>query len=103
MLTWDVTKVKNYNEKIEGKDAFVHCLIMAAVSIGMKEITKDNVREWTRRIERCRSEGIFLFLTGNGPLKVEEKDIAEWIGLKTNVRKISNAAFDKRIRERLER
>lgn len=58
---------------------------------------------WNRvdRIDRMKFEGYPLFIVGTGTeIDISEKDVRMWIGLKTNVSRISNAAFDKRMRER---
>ena len=104
MLTWNAKKVENFKEKNEARPGFFDALVWAALAIGMNEIKESNVKEWVYRIERFRFEDAGLFVTeenGHGAyMKIEEKDITPWIGLKTNVSQISNAAFDKRMRER---
>lgn len=104
MLTWNAEKVENFKEKNEARPGFFDGLVWAALAIGMNEIKESNVKEWVYRIERFRFEGHGLFVigteTGAEYLKIEEKDITPWIGLKTNVSQINNAAFDKMMRER---
>lgn len=103
MLTWNAQKIEDLEKKREERPGFLDCLIWAALAIGMNEITASNAKEWAYRIERYRLEGKGLFMvateTGMDCLKVEEKDITPWIGLKTNVGTISAAAFDKRMRQ----
>ena len=103
-LNWDATKVENFKEKNEKHGKILDGLIWAALAIGMNEIKRSNVKEWVYRINRLRFEGqpLFVQATENGieyP-EIEDKDVEEWIGLKTNVGTISNAAFDKLVRQR---
>ena len=107
MLTWNAEKVENFKAKTKKHPGRFECFLKAAFEIGLNEIKENNVKEWTYRINRMKFEGYSLFVkyvSRNGKitrkeLDMTEADVSEWIGLKTNVSQISNAAFDKMMRE----
>ena len=103
-LNWNAEKVPDLARKRQENPGVLDCLIWASLSIGMGEITEENVKEWVYRLRRHTFEGKPLILNRDGSTyEITEEVLRPWIGLRTNVRTISNAAFDKIMRERTNR
>ena len=100
-LDWNAEKVSDLERKREENPRMLDCLIWASLSIGMGEITEKNLNEWVYRLRRFAFEGKPLLLNKDKtPYEITEETIRPWIGLRTNVRTISNASFDKLMRKR---
>ena len=95
-LNWDLTEIKSAKELCwiesdeEGQvklNPITDCLIWATLFIGMREITKKNVDEFTMRlIEWEKVVGGFLQDTTTGEYTMPSyTDVEFHIGLKTNV------------------
>ena len=82
----------------------LNCLIWASLSIGMGEITEKNLKEWVYRLRRFAFEGKPLLLNKDKtPYEITEEVIRPWIGLRTNIKNITNAEFDAIMRKRTNR
>ena len=80
------------------------CLMWAGFAIGLGEITEGNLKEWVYRLRRATFEGHPLIVLQDGtPYEITEDTIRPWIGLRTNVSNITNAAFDAIMRKRTNR
>jgi len=100
-LDWNGKDVPDFDRKAQENPAMLNCLIWASLSIGMGEITEKNLKEWVYRLRRFAFEGKPLLLNKDKtPYEITEETIRPWIGLRTNVRTISNASFDKLMRKR---
>ncbi len=100
-LNWNAKDVPDFDRKQQENPAILNCLIWASLSIGMGEITEKNLKEWVYRLQRFAFEGKPLLLNKDKtPYEITEETIRLWIGLRTNVRTISNASFDKLMRKR---
>ena len=100
-LYWNGKDVPDFDRKAQENPAMLNCLIWASLSIGMGEITEKNLKEWVYRLRRFAVEGKPLLLNKDKtPYEITEETIRPWIGLRTNVRTISNASFDKLMRKR---
>ena len=100
-LNWNAKDVPDFDRKAQENPAMLNCLIWASLSIGMGEITEKNLKEWVYRLRRFAFEGKPLLLNKDKtPYEITEEVIRPWIGLRTNVRTISNASFDKLMRKR---
>ena len=100
-LDWNGKDVPDFDRKAQENPAMLNCLIWASLSIGMGEITEKNLKEWVYRLRRFAFEGKPLLLNKDKtPYEITEEVIRSWIGLRTNVRTISNASFDKLMRKR---
>ena len=100
-LHWDISKVKDWKRKTKRNPYIVEILSMSTLLIGMDSITEQNVEEFCYRLNRYSTEvGPIAYKRNKRPVKWNIRTIRSWIGLKTNVCTISNAAFDKLVRER---
>ena len=100
-LNWNAKDVSDFDRKQQENPAILNCLIWSSLSIGMGEITERNLKEWVYRLRRFAFEGKPLLLNKDKtPYEITEEVIRPWIGLRTNVRTISNASFDKLMRKR---
>ena len=100
-LYWDTDNVSDHERKLKEDPRMPECLMWAGFAIGLGEITEDNFQEWIYRLRRFAFEGKPLLLNKDKtPYEITEEAIRPWIGLRTNVRTISNASFDKLMRTR---
>ena len=100
-LDWNGKDVPDFDRKAQENPAMLNCLIWVSLSIGMGEITEKNLKEWVYRLRRFAFEGKPLLLNKDKtPYEITEETIRPWIGLRTNVRTIFNASFDKLMRKR---
>ena len=100
-LDWNGKDVPDFDRKAQENPRMLDCLIWASLSIGMGEITEKNLKEWVYRLQRFAFEGKPLIIRRDGTLyEITEEVIRPWIGLRTNVRTISNTSFDKLMRKR---
>ena len=100
-LDWNAEKVSDLERKREENPRMLECLIWASLSIGMGEIAEDNLAEWVYRLRRFAFEEHPLIIRRDGtPYEITEETIRPWIGLRTNVSPITNAAFDAIMRKR---
>ena len=100
-LNWNAKDVPDFDRKQQENPAILNCLIWSSLSIGMGEITEDNLAEWVYRLRRFAFEEHPLIIRRDGtPYEITEETIRPWIGLRTNVSPITNAAFDAIMRKR---
>ena len=103
-LDWNAEKVQDLERKREENPRMLDCLIWASLSIGLGEITEKNLKEWVYRLRRAAFEERPLIIRQDGtPYEITEELIRQWIGFRTNVSNISNAAFDQIMRKRTNR
>lgn len=100
-LHWDISKVSRWKQKMSSPNnrAFFNALIHSFLIIGIREISESNIDEIHERLQRY--ENIFgpLLETGKGaPVRIIKDDLRKWIGLVTNVGPLTDAEFDKHIR-----
>ena len=97
-------KVLDLERKQEEDPRMLECLTWASFYIGLGEITEKNLKEWVYRLRRATFEGQPLIVLQDGtPYEITEETIRPWIGLRTNVSPITNAAFDAIMRKRTNR
>ena len=97
-------KVLDLERKQEENPRMLECLTWASFYIGLGEITEKNLKEWVYRLRRATFEGQPLIVLQDGtPYEITEETIRPWIGLRTNVSPITNAAFDAIMRKRTNR
>ena len=100
-LNWDISKVKNWRKKMEKHSSTLNCLIWATLVIGMGDPNERNAEEFCYRMNRYSREVSPLAVSRNGRTFIWTlAKLKPWFGLSTNVRTISNSAFDKLVRER---
>lgn len=100
-LNWNAEKVPDLERKRQENPNMLDCLVWASLSIGLGEITEKNLAEWVYRLRRSAFEGKPLIVCRDGtPGEITEELIRPWIGLRTNVSNVTNAGFDKLMRER---
>ena len=100
-LNWNAKDVPDFDRKQQDNPEMRNCLIWSSLSIGKGEITEKNLKEWVYRLRRFAFEGKPLLLNKDKtPYEITEETIRPWIRLRTNVRTISNASFDKLMRKR---
>ena len=103
-LCWDPKNVPDLERKLEENPRMLDCLVWASLYIGLGEVTDKNVKEWVYRLRRATFEGHPLIVLQDGtPYEITEETIRPWIGLRTNVSSITNAAFDAIMRKRTNR
>jgi len=103
-LNWNAEKVPDFERKRQENPEMLNCLIWASMSIGLGKITEKNVEEWVYRLRRAAFEGHPLIVQSDGtPCEITEDMIRPWIGLRTNVADVTNAGFDKLLRQRTKR
>ena len=103
-LNWNAENVPDLERKRQENPGVLDCLIWASLSIGLGKITERNVAEWVYRLRRAAFEGHPLIVQSDGtPWEITEDLIRPWIGLRTNVSDVSNAGFDKLMRQRTNR
>ena len=97
-------KVLDLERKQEEDPRMLECLTWASFYIGLGEITEKNLKEWVYRLRRATFEGQPLIVLQDGtPYEITEETIRPWIGLRTNVSPVTNAAFDAIMRKRTNR
>ena len=97
-------KVSDLERKQEENPRMLECLTWASFYIGLGEITEKNLKEWVYRLRRATFEGQPLIVLQDGtPYEITEETIRPWIGLRTNVSPVTNAAFDAIMRKRTNR
>ena len=100
-LNWNAENVPDLERKRQENPGVLDCLIWASLSIGLGEITEKNLAEWVYRLRRSAFEGKPLIVDCDGtPGEITKELIRPWIGLRTNVANVTNAGFDKLMRER---
>lgn len=100
-LHWNLSKVSRWKQKMESSNnrVFFNALLHSFLIIGIREVSEQNIDEIHERLQRY--ENIFGPLLENvkgRPVKISKTDLRKWIGLTTNVGPLTNAEFDKHIR-----
>ena len=100
-LNWNISKVRNWQKKQEKDGHTLDCLIWASLTIGMGDLNEKTAKEFLYRLNRYSREVGAIATYPNGRTVVWTlARVKPWFGLHTNVRTISNSAFDKLVRER---
>ena len=100
-LHYDISKVKNWRQKVKRSPHMVELLSMMCFCVGMSEISEKTVNEFCYRLNRYSNEvGVLAYTAKRRPVKWTYAKLKPWFGMTTNVKKISNSAFDKLVRER---
>jgi hypothetical protein len=108
-LNYDLSKIKSYKrlfeKSIETGDSKMkdipRAIVMSTMSVGMREITKDNYIKFYNRLSLLENVyGHFFYVRKRGkmiprPIKLEE--VERMIGLKTNASELSRSKFLSRI------
>ena len=103
-LYWDADKVPDHERKLEENPRLPTCLMWAGFAIGLGEIAEENLKEWVYRLRRSTFEGRPLLMYQDGtPYEITEEILRPWIGLRTNIKNITNAEFDAIMRKRTNR
>jgi len=100
-LNWDVSKVSRRKQKMGNRNnwIFFTALVHSFLIIGVKEVTESGIDELYERLQRYENIfGPLLETDKNKPVKITKADLRKWIGLTTNIRPLTNAEFDKHIR-----
>lgn len=100
-IHWNISKVSRWKQKMNSRnnEIFFTALIHSFLIIGIREVAESNIDEIYERLQRY--ENIFgpLLETLKGkPVKIAKADLRKWIGLNTNIEPLTNAEFDKHIR-----
>ena len=100
-LNWDISKVRNWQMKQVKDGHTLDCLIWASLTIGMGDLNEKTAKEFLYRLNRDSREVGAIATYPNGRIVVWTlAKVRPWFRLHTNVRTISNSAFDKLVRER---
>lgn len=102
-LTWDVTDVLKRDRSDEGW-VMTQGLIFTTMSVGINEITKDNVGEFfarTQMVERVDGRTCVQDSEGN-PVFTTLADVVRHIGLRTNASPLTRAQFLRSFSRRLD-
>lgn len=100
-LNWNIREVRNWQKKQEKDGHTLECLIWASLTIGMGDLNEKTAKEFLYRLNRYSREigAIATYRNGRTVIWTLAR-LKPWFGLHTNVRTISNSAFDKLVRER---
>ena len=100
-LHYDISKVKNWKRKVARSPHMVELLSMMCFCVGMGEISEKTINEFCYRLNRYSNEvGALAYTAKRRPVKWTYAKLKPWFGMTTNVKTISNSAFDKLVRER---
>jgi hypothetical protein len=102
-LNWSVRNVPNHETVCWDADGRLsrttNALIWACLVIGIREITKKNVDEFTRRMTAWETKHGPARVDANGtPVQFTREEIAAHVGLHTNATPIAKRAFDARMK-----
>lgn len=108
-LNYDLSEIKSYKRLFEKstetggskmKDV-PRTVVMSTISVGMREITKDNYRKFYNRLNLIENVyGHFFYVRRRGkmiPRPITLGEVERMIGLKTNASEISRTKFLSRI------
>ena len=110
------TKTRIYDGVKRGEE-YTHpitdALVWATMSLGLNEITEENIDEWEKRLALAYSvqwiskQVVFAGFADDGDIKWEPRmltraDLERHIGLETNASYESGSAWRKRVMERME-
>lgn len=103
-LHWDVTKCKNHKSlTAEGEWPITNALIWATMSVGIRDITEENIPEFYARLSVWESiVGAMLYETDTETGKATERgvtveDLRKRIGLHTNASSMTRAEWRKNL------
>ena len=99
-LNWNIREVRNWQKKQEKDGHTLECLIWASLTIGMGDLNEKTAKEFLYRLNRYSREVGAIATYRNGRTVIASEKRSWMFGLHTNVRTISNSAFDKLVRER---
>lgn len=111
-LDYNFTEIpKNSPTDAENDETKMHpvlyTLIWATISIGLDEITWENVDEWVARLRMYEGVfGTFLNAKVDGkfqPTSLTRKDVETYIGMYTNASTLTRRQFTKRVWDRMDR
>lgn len=96
-LNWNIAKVKEYEKvKTEAEWAVTNLLIWATMFVGFRSITKDNYKEFYKRLHLYELvNGAFLY-KDRQPKYITEAQVERRIGLETNASTFSRTEFMRR-------
>lgn len=98
-LNWSISDVVDWKKK-QKKDRYtLECLIWATLSIGLGRLNEKTVDEFLYRINRFSVEVGPLAIKRGKSVVWTRQMLEPWFGLRTNVARMSNAAFDKHLRK----
>ena len=104
-LNYDISCVKNWRRKLKSKNGQVlfETLLYTFMVIGVNRITEDGLGEIEERLIRYqRIFGPLITRTNKNklriPVVITQNDLRKWLGMKTNIRSMTNAEFDRHIR-----
>ncbi len=105
-LNYDISGVKNWRRKLKSKNGHVlfETLLYTFMVIGVNRITEDGIDEIEERLIRYqRVFGPLITRTNKSrqrvPVTITQNDLRKWLGMKTNIRSMSDAEFDRHIRK----
>lgn len=99
-LYWNTKKVRDRDRKIAESPSFPESLALAAMNIGLGNITEENLAEWVYRLNRYTWERGPLLVNPDRTAIIWTQDMLRpWIGLETNVATWTNAGFDEYMRK----
>ena len=99
-LKWNIENVENWKQKkkIKRNRDVLESLIWATLCIGIRKITRKNVKQFYVRLsayEHLRDS--FLHTKSYKPSYITFEEVENWIGLSTNADEFSAAQFEKRL------
>ena len=104
-LNYDISGVKNWRHKLKSKNGQVlfETLLYTFMVIGVNRITEDGIDEIEERLIRYqRIFGPLISRTNKSkqrvPVTITQIDLRKWLGMKTNIRSMPDAEFDRHIR-----
>ena len=104
-LNYDISCVKNWRRKLKSKNGQVlfETLLYTFMVIGVNRITEDGLGEIEERLIRYqRIFGPLITRTNKNklriPVVITQDDLRKWLGMKTNIRSMMDAEFDRHIR-----
>lgn len=100
-LHWDISKISRWKQKMKNRnnDVFLTVLTYSFLIIGIREFTGSNIDEIYERLQRYEYIfGPLLETVKRESVKIAKSDPGRWGGLTTNVAPMTNAEFDRHIR-----
>lgn len=104
-LNYDISAVKNWRRKLKSQNGTVlfESLLWTFMIIGVNRITEEAIDEIEERLIRYQRiyGSLITRSTRKGqrvPVAITQNDLRKWLGMKTNIRPMPNAEFDRHIR-----
>lgn len=98
-LTWSIENVKDWKTK---KKKQINCtkldaIIWGSMTVGINKITEKNYHQFYLRMSAMERVFGTMHYKNKKPMYTTLEDVKMWIGLRTNVNKVSASDFEKHL------